>query len=333
MRRRHHDFVGPWKILGLALLAGHLAGCAPGPGWPRAAAHSRFDFALIGDVPYSEQDATNAFPYMIAEMNQAGLEFVVHDGDIKSGASPCSDEILLARHAQFQTFDCPFIYVFGDNEWTDCARGQTNAFDPVERLDKLRDIFTRGNQSLGKRTLTLTRQSDDPRFARFRENVRWSQGEVLFVGLNVPGDSNNYGQPEYASRNQANLAWVRESFALATEKQMRGLMVIMQANPRFDLPATNKVRAGFNDLLSLLEQKTIAFQKPVVLVHGDTHNFRIDKPLYGSKSRRRLENFTRVETFGNPDVHWVRATVDWADPSVFTFRQQIVEKNLVRHPR
>jgi hypothetical protein len=333
MRCRHLDFVESFNILCLALLASPLAGCAARSGHDRTVQKGRFDFALIGDVPYSDQDATNAFPNMIAEMNRARLEFVVHDGDIKSGASPCSDEILLERYAQFQTLDHPFIYVFGDNEWTDCARGQTNAFDPVERLDKLREIFTRGNQSLGKRTLTLARQSDDPRFNRFRENVRWSLGEVLFVGLNVPGDSNNFNHPEYAARNQANLAWLKESFALATEKQWRGLMLIMQANPRFDLPATNKVRAGFNDLIALLEKETIAFKKPVVLVHGDTHNFRIDKPLYGARSKRRLENFTRVETFGYPDVHWVRATVDWDDPSLFTFRQQIVKENLVRHPR
>ncbi len=322
-----------FKLASLAMLASHLIGCATRTHDQPSARHHSFDFALIGDVPYSEEDATNAFPNLIAEINRARLAFVVHDGDIKSGASPCSDELLLRCHRQFQTFTHPLIYIFGDNEWTDCGRVQTNRFDPVERLDKLREVFTRGDRSLGKRTLPLSRQSDDPRFPKFRENVRWTQGDVLFVGLNVPGDSNNFGQTEYASRNSANLAWLKESFALATERQLRGLMVIMQANPHFDLPATNRLRAGFNDLLALLEKETTAFHKPVVLVHGDTHNFRIDKPLYGSRSKRRLENFTRVETFGNPDVHWLRVTVDPADPSLFTFRQQIVEKNLIRHGR
>ena len=42
-----------------------------------------------------------------------------------------------------------------------------------------------------------------------------------------------------------------------------------------------------------------------------------------------VENFTRVETFGNPDVHWVRATIDDQDRNVFSFRQQIVEKNII----
>ena len=53
------------------------------------------------------------------------------------------------------------------------------------RLTKVREMFFQGDQSLGKRTIRLTRQSDDPRYAKFRENVRWTQGGVLFVTLPV----------------------------------------------------------------------------------------------------------------------------------------------------
>jgi hypothetical protein len=34
-----------------------------------------------------------------------------------------------------------------------------------------------------------------------------------------------------------------------------------------------------------------------------------------------------VETFGSPDVHWVRATVDTRDPEIFSFEPEIVEEN------
>jgi len=37
-----------------------------------------------------------------------------------------------------------------------------------------------------------------------------------------------------------------------------------------------------------------------------------------------VENFTRVETFAGPEVDWVRAIVDPADPGLFTFRAEIV---------
>jgi hypothetical protein len=69
----------------------------------------------------------------------------------------------------------------------------------------------------------------------------------------------------------------------------------------------------------------------VVLVHGDTHYFRIDKPLFGATSQRMLEHFTRVETFGFPNVHWMRAIVHPNDPQVFLFKPEIVKKNLVKH--
>ena len=64
-----------------------------------------------------------------------------------------------------------------------------------------------------------------------------------------------------------------------------------------------------------------------MLVHGDSHYFRIDKPLV--RQGALIENFTRVETFGPPDVHWVRATVDPGNPMVFVFEQRIVPENVL----
>ena len=71
-------------------------------------------------------------------------------------------------------------------------------------------------------------------------------------------------------------------------------------------------------------------------VHGDTHYFRIDKPLL-DKDGKRLENFTRVETFGDNaanglnDVHWVKALVDPKSRDVFAFQAQTVPGNVVAH--
>jgi hypothetical protein len=127
------------------------------------------------------------------------------------------------------------------------------------------------------------------------------------------------------------MAWFRECFAIARRENHRAIMLIIQANPHFDLGATNLLRAGFNEFLRELERETVAFKKPVVLVHGDSHYFRIDKPMVGSKSKRRVENFTRVETFGNPDSHWIRVRVDDGNPDVFSFFPEIVDKNCVNH--
>jgi hypothetical protein len=69
----------------------------------------------------------------------------------------------------------------------------------------------------------------------------------------------------------------------------------------------------------------------------------VDKPLLDS-SGRRLENFTRVETFGDHTfaaphsawdtnrVHWVKALVDPNSRHVFAFQPQIVPANRVAVP-
>ena len=96
-------------------------------------------------------------------------------------------------------------------------------------------------------------------------------------------------------------------------------------------PPTSRRKTGYDSFLAALEKETLAFGKPVVYVHGDTHIFRIDKPLVGSRDQRIIENFTRVATFGHPDTHWIRATIDPGDPNVFRFRQEIVKANLQAH--
>ena len=300
-------------LMGLVL----LAGCAH---------HGqRFDFALIGDMPYTDEATTNLFPNLVREINDASVAFIIHDGDIKSGATPCTDDLFRARFEQFQTFEHPLFFIFGDNEWQDCGNNRTNRFDPVERLGKLREIFIVGDSSLGRRKLPVTRQN-----SAYPENIRWLHGGVLFAGFNMPGAANNYGKPEFAARNKANCAWLTETFAVAKKENHRGVMLIIQANPHFDLAATNQVRLGFNEWLRILERETAGFAKPVVLVHGDSHYFRIDKPLLHPGTRRRMQHFTRVETFGYPDVHWLRARVDPKDPNLFSFHIQLVEKNLAR---
>ena len=99
-------------------------------------------------------------------------------------------------------------------------------------------------------------------------------------------------------------------------------MLIIQANP-FEEDLADP--SGFTEFKATLERETIAFGKPVVLVHGDSHTFRIDKPVI---SETRPLNFTRVETFGSPDVHWVRVSVNPRNPEVFAFEPEIIEDNV-----
>jgi hypothetical protein len=287
-----------------------------------------YDVAVFGDMPYVRDAASRAFYLpryhaLLEAVGQAPVEFAVHVGDFTTGPF-CGDSTVNLRYQEFQNFGRPLVFLFGDNDWTDCARG---GFDPLERLEKLRQVFTRGNESLGRSRIALQRQSDHAQYAKFRENVRWTHGRELYVALNVPGSSNNWGrsaQPsaEYHERNEANLAFLRESFALAARDSSRGVVIFIQANPGLNsLPEERgpAMTRGFEAFLSELQAQTMVFRKPVVLFHGDTHYFRIDKPFMDGRGHV-VANFTRVETFGHPNYYWVKLHVDPTDPELFSFR-------------
>ncbi|MDD2725051.1 MAG: metallophosphoesterase [Methylovulum sp.] len=312
-----------------------------------------FSIALIGDLPYSDAKLIESQNLMEDLDAHKELSFIIHDGDFKGGSVPCDDKIYNDRLATFNQSTHPLFYVFGDNEWTDCHRAAAGGYNPFERLALLRSLFAKFSEptSLGATKLPVNRQSEG-----FPENLRWFKNNVMFVGLHIPGSNNglstdpkylDQAKAEYKSRNAANLRWLHNSFALATKRQSPGIMITIQANPWDFIPAQNLT--GYEDFLVLLEQETRKFGKPVVLVHGDSHYFRIDKPFPSKlpsdvigtdfpfimpweSTANRLENFTRVETFGNPNSHWVKATIDVSKPSVFIFEQMIVEKNRVVTP-
>ena len=71
---------------------------------------------------------------------------------------------------------------------------------------------------------------------------------------------------------------------------------------------------------------TLAFPGQVVLMHGDSHYFKMDKPL-NAPNGGVLANFTRVETFGARNTHWVKATIDPTDPNLFLFEPRMVTGN------
>jgi hypothetical protein len=208
------------------------------------------------------------------------------------------------------------------------------------------------------------------------ENRRWTFHKVTFATLDVQGSCNNLCDThpstkdpgsEYYLRNTADVQWLQDTFDEAKANHSAGVMIVWQADPGFDLsgyqdapcrnPETLRERLknpsngvctgtvsptdGFQDILKNLRELTIDFKKPVVLVHGDSHYFMVDKPLLDSHGRL-VENFTRVETFGdntfgtcpsdqprcdNNHVHWVKALIDPQSRDVFAFQAQIVPAN------
>lgn len=292
-----------------------------------------FQFGLVGDQQYNP-DQEARFPAVIRAMDKEPLAFVVHDGDLK-GNQPCTDALFRDRLALFQSSAHPFVFTPGDNDWTDCHQEALGRFDPLERLARLRALFyPSAGQTLGRRTMPVTSQADQASFRSYRENVLWTMGPVVFATVHAVGSNNGLGtspagDDEARARIDAGRAWISTAFALAREGGFGAVMLITQANPRFEMPPDDPRRSGFRDIVPLLERETRAFGKPVVLVHGDTHYFRIDKPLpyvdgpRGSSAPPLLRNFTRVETFGPVDLHWLRARVVPTNPNVFLFEPEV----------
>jgi hypothetical protein len=310
---------------------------------------SGVSFALIGDTPYGVSQEP-MFDNVIAEINASrNVRFVVHTGDIKQGAERCDDSVLQRRFDQYQKFDDAFIITPGDNDWTDCHRTNNGSYLPTERLTRFREIFYPDpTRSTGKHPMSVLPQSAFAGYETFVENVMWNFAGTTMATLHVIGSNNNlapwnqidpsdsYASPrpdrlaEFQAREAAAVAWIDSVFDRATAAGSRGVMIAMQANPNFDVSRNDQERQGFNKVLDKLVERTIAFGKPVLLAHGDSHYFRMDKPLSGPvkpSGSALLENFTRVENFGSAYVHWVEVFVDARDPNVFSIVPHIVDAN------
>ncbi|MBT5839534.1 MAG: hypothetical protein HOH80_11090 [Rhodospirillaceae bacterium] len=348
---RQSNFLLP-AVAALPLMA-MLAANPPG-----AQAQSKpFEFGILGDTDYSFV-MEKQLPKMMAEMNKAGLSFVVHIGDFEADprpynrsptkiSMPCVEKNFKRVLAVFQTSKHPFVLTPGDNDWTDCSKLKAQKVNPLDALSLIRGMFYPKGKSLGQNPMPVVSQSGDAGFAKFVENLTWSTGNVTFATVHLVGSNNNMGKkpepkPEFTERTKANTAWVKKAFAKARADNALGLVLITQANPAFEgawkgrtlgryfrpiaalgikSPKKPKPRRyGYDEFHQVLLAELATFKKPTLLMHGDNHYVRIDQPLYDPKRKGFVANFTRVETFGSPTTGWIHVKVDPEDPDLFTFK-------------
>ena len=307
-----------------------------------------FSFGLWGDMPYQKTGDSPKISALIKSINQSDIAFSMYDGDIKDGSSQCTDEIFTSARAMFGQMKKPVVYVPGDNEWTDCHRLSNGSYNPQERLAYLRKTMFPTANSLGKQHLPLMHQGQPGE--KFYENTRFSYRRIVFVGLNMPGSNNNrissdkdcaflsartaeqceQTNAEYLERDAANVAWVSQAFQAAKSQKAPGIVLVVQADPGFDLPETPGTDesqepqfSGYRNFMDKLTLEAEQFKGQVLFVHGDTHFFKLDKPLYSPS--RILPNFTRLQTFGSPLIHWVRVSVNPKSANVFTVQAVMVK--------
>jgi len=329
------------------VILGCLVGCATGSNSIQQS--ESFSFGLWGDMPYKKNGDDRRLPDVLRSINQSDIAFSIFDGDIKDGSSKCTDDVYTDALAVFSKMEKPVVYVPGDNEWTDCHRLNNGGYDALERLSHLRKVMFPTPHVLGKQSMQVTRQGASAG-APYVENVRFSHGPIVFVGLNVPGSNNNLivsskdckqksarsatqcdaSNAEFLARDEANIVWLTQTFEMAKNQRSLGVVVVIQGDPGFDLPETEDVDesqqiefSGYRNFMNHLAQLSSNFNGQVLFVHGDTHFFKIDKPLYSPS--RLLTNFTRVQTFGSPHLHWVKVRVNPGSAHLFEIEPVIVK--------
>jgi hypothetical protein len=306
-------------------------------------------YAVIGDFPYGP-DKRAELPRLVDKINaDPTIEGVIHLGDIKAGTnSDCSDTYFQDIRDQFDRFVDPLVYTPGDNEWTDChVQFKNNGlYTPTERLIKVRQVFYPVvGRTLGvNATDVLSQGQVDQPNAQYIENVMWIKGDVVFATVNITGsndDKADWGTPlpsnassfpsqatERTTRKRANRDWIDRTFDRA--QHAKALVLAIQADMWDGTLATRPTTIDdYDAYVEQIGRLAAAFGKPVLLLEGDSHVFRIDHPFTPSSPLFVLhpntpvaQNVTRLVVNGSASrTEYVRLTInpEAKDGNIFTW--------------
>jgi hypothetical protein len=242
-------------------------------------------------------------------------------GDFKGGGEACTNELIEPRYEQLMKLRPGRVfYTPGDNEWTDCDRRKLKPrFSELERLDHLRDL-------IASRPMQLPAGWHYASQPKFRENARWTQGNVMFATVHIV--STNNGREEILldvvettldlvdARDQANRAWLRAAFDAAREFNSGAVVIATQADVTKkragSAPCSESLRikcdafAAFRDQLS---GHAAGFDKPVLLVHGDTNPFCLDKK-FGGDTAPKLWRLNALGDYTGVDATVITVQLD-----------------------
>jgi len=325
--------------------------------------------AVIGDWPYNKILFDTAHLLVNSVNADKKVSQVVHVGDIHSGSFPCTSAGILppipasnpnwnqAIYYQFQQFNAPVVYTPGDNEWADCHKTKQFASgQPLKELASVRSLFfARPGHTLGRKDKEVWSQAKYfnpafPKDAQFVENVMWKDKDVVFVTANLPGGSNNDTAAwtngfedvaahlsEVAERTAADIRWLETAFGQASSAHAKAVVVMVQAD-MWDPAAAAPGGAGLNQytpFVQRLAELSVAFDRPVLLINGDTHVVMSDKPLANPASStgiihntQAVPKLTRLvvqgaassETGSAPAV-WLRLVIDTHKVQPFSYSQ------------
>jgi len=309
-----------WTV-GSACLA--FAAAASSHPESRYAARQGFAFALLGNAPL-HASTEGIVSQVLAEL-ATEVDLAIHTGNVKGPDEHCDDETYMRRHALLDASPVPLVLTPGENDWASCDRKAAGQYGPVERLNRLRELFFEPGDSLGRLRLDVQRQSETVRFRGYPENARWEYGGILFVTVNVPGNRNNYRtgagrNGEYEERVQANASWLRQAFAAAARLKTRGVVVAFAGDPHFEGREKTPGIDPYAQVKADLARLASKYSGPVLVVHGGEappNHHTPDRPV--KLNGKTLQNVIRVRTYGySRPAYWTKVSVLPGNRQVFS---------------
>jgi hypothetical protein len=315
-----------WLILWGMMLA-HLATAS-------SMAAQTVRFAVIGGVPANPAQETPVRALVAAIASHPEIEFILDVGNLKGAQEPCTDILLQDRQALLNSSSLPLMFVPGAHDWVDCQTTAAGRFDPLERLDLLRDLMFSTSDSMGAVSLPLTHESEVSRFRNFHENTEWQQGPVLFVTLNVAGNNNHFvaaggRNGEFDDRTIANRFWLAHAERSARQRHPTAVVIAIEGDPGLNVQSHRgpfdwldfrraSPRDGYQEFKQDLLKFAQQYDGPILLINQHEHAanahgtpavlqpaFHLGQPLH-HKNGSPLGKIWQLElnTQGDP-MHWV----------------------------
>jgi hypothetical protein len=246
-------------------------------------------FSAMGDVPRSAVEDSILQSQIEQHNAQSDSEFMVHLGDIKSGSTPCDEEVYDKVANYLKKLRIPTYIVPGDNEWNDCT-------DPGKAWILWEKNFL-GFENHWKDVPNIERQ-----WMR-TENFSFNLKGVLFVGINLVG-GRIHDPDEWSLRHQQNIDWIKEMFAEYKE-DVRAAVILAQANPK----------DKHEDFMTQFRVLGKGFGKPILFLHGDGHVWQHDAPWLES-------NIVRVQVDKGGIAPPLQVTITLDETDIFRFERK-----------
>jgi hypothetical protein len=219
----------------------------------------------------------------LEDSSEKSLAFVVVTG-IKGDKEGCTDALYEERRDLIDAAARPMIVAPAGSDWTEC-KNSAGKLNPIERLNRIRELFFGEPASLGQKKLPVTRLSTSPRFRSYAENSHWEIGKVLYATINLPANNNHFRpeagrNSEFEDRLVANRFWLNRLFSLARTDKVDAIVLFSEGDAKASLEPTGlrallrrdpQGRDGFTETRRQILTLSQKFKGKVLLIDSAPH--------------------------------------------------------------